>query len=66
MCDLRDKLISQTNWLEKHGAQLDAAGLRRDINEAEAHITRLERRYLGGAVQAARPVRQATSAMGRA
>jgi hypothetical protein len=33
--------------------------LRRDINEAQGHITRLQRRYLGGAVQASQPLRRA-------
>jgi hypothetical protein len=59
LCDLRDKMISQMTWLEKHDAPLDAAALRRDINEAQAHITRLQRRYLGGAVQASQPLRRA-------
>jgi hypothetical protein len=59
LCDVRDKMISQMTWLEKHGAQLDGAALRRDIHEAQAHIIGLQRRYLGGDVQAARPARQA-------
>jgi len=59
LCHVRDKMISQVNWLEKHDAQLDARALQRDINEAQAHITRLHRRYLGGDVQASQPVRQA-------
>jgi hypothetical protein len=59
LCDLRAKMINQVTWLEKHGSPLDAAGLPRDINEAQAHITRLQRRYLGGAPQASQPVRQA-------
>jgi hypothetical protein len=41
-------MISQVTRLEKHGSRLDAAALRRDVNEAQAHITRLHRRYLGG------------------
>lgn len=48
ICDVRDKMISQMNWLENHDSQMDAAALRRDINEAQAHITRLHRRYLSG------------------
>ena len=56
--DVRDKMITQVNWLEKNGAQLDAAALRRDIHEAQGHIIGLQRRYLGGAVQS-QPVRQA-------
>ena len=58
--DLRDKMISQVNWLERHGCSpLHATALRRDINEAQGHITRLQRRYLGGAVQASQPLRRA-------
>ena len=52
LSDVRDKMISRMTRLEKHGAQLDAAALRRDIDEAQTHITRLQRRYLGGDVQA--------------
>ena len=59
LTNVRDKIISQITWLEKHDAQLDAAVLRRDINEAQAHITRLQRRYSGGDVQASQPARQA-------
>ena len=44
LCDLRNKMISQMRWLEKHDSQLDAAALRRDINEAQAHIVHLQRR----------------------
>ena len=58
LSDVRDKMISRITWLEKHGAQLDAAALRRDLDEAQTHITRLQRRYLGGDVQASQPVRQ--------
>jgi hypothetical protein len=47
LCDVRNKMISQLNWLEKHHARLDARALRRDINEAQTHITHLQRRYLG-------------------
>ena len=59
LCEVRDKLISQMTWLEKHDRRLDAAAVRRDVNEAQAHITRLHRRYLGGDVQASQPARQA-------
>ena len=52
LSDVRDKMISRMTRLEKHGARLDAAALRRDIDEAQTHITRLQRRYLGGDVQA--------------
>lgn len=59
LCVLRDKMIGQVNWLEKYGSPLDAAALRRDINEAQAHITGLQHRYyLGRAVQASQPVRR--------
>jgi predicted metal-dependent hydrolase len=54
LCDVRNNMISQLNWLEKHYAQLDARALRRDINEAQAHITGLQRRYLGRTVRQAR------------
>ena len=58
LSDVRAKMISRMTWLERHGAQSEAAALRRDINEAQAHITRLQRRYLGGAVQASQPLRR--------
>ena len=58
LSDVRDKMSSRMTWLERHGAQLEAAALRRDIDEAQTHITRLCRRYLGGDVQASQPVRQ--------
>jgi len=58
LSDVRDKMINQVIWLEKHESQLDAAALRRDIHEAQGHIIGLQRRYLGGAVQS-QPVRQA-------
>jgi hypothetical protein len=57
--ELRDKLIDRMIWLEKHDRQSDAAALRRDVNEAQAHITHLHRRYLGRDIQASQPVRQA-------
>jgi hypothetical protein len=59
LSDVRDELISRMTWLESRGARVDAAALRRDVNEAQTHITRLQRRYLGGDVQAAQPTRQA-------
>jgi hypothetical protein len=59
LSDVRDKMISQMTWLQKRGAQLDAAALRRDIHEAQAHITGLQRRYLSGDVQASQPAREA-------
>jgi len=45
LSDVRHKMISQMTWLERHGAQLEAAALQQDINEAEAHIAGLQRRY---------------------
>jgi hypothetical protein len=59
LCEVRDKMISQVTWLEKHDRRLDAAALRRDVNEAQAYITRLHSRYLGGDVQASQSARQA-------
>jgi hypothetical protein len=59
LCEVRDNKISQMTWLEKHDRQLDAAALRRDVNEAQAHIARLHRRHLSGDVQASQPIRQA-------
>jgi hypothetical protein len=59
LCEVRNKMISQVNWLEKRDSQLDARALRRDIHEAQTHITDLRRRYLGGDVHASEPVRQA-------
>jgi hypothetical protein len=59
LCVVREKMISQMSWLEKHGTQLDAAALRRDINEAQAHITNMRRRYLGGDLAARQRVQQA-------
>jgi hypothetical protein len=59
LCEVRDKTINRISWLEKHAAQLETAALRRDVNEAQAHITRLQRRYLGRDLGAAQLVRQA-------
>lgn len=44
LSDVRDKMIGEVTRLEKHGSRLDAAALRRDINEAQIHINRLYRR----------------------
>lgn len=52
LSDLRDKMIGRMTWLERYGARSEAAALRKDVNEAQAHITRLERRYMGGDVRA--------------
>jgi hypothetical protein len=51
-----DEMTRQVAWLENRGARLEAAALRLDINEAQMHINRLQRRYLGGQRRA--PVRQ--------
>ena len=40
LSDVRDEMISRMTWL-----QLEAAALQQDINEAEAHIAGLQRRY---------------------
>jgi hypothetical protein len=48
LCGVRDETIRQLSWLEQQGSHLEAAALRRDINEAQVHITRLHRRYVGG------------------
>jgi hypothetical protein len=47
LSDVRDKMVSQVTWLEKHDSQSDAVALRRDITEAQTHIVGLQRRYLG-------------------
>jgi hypothetical protein len=62
LSDVRDKMISRMTRLERHGALSEAAALRRDVNEAQAHIIGLQSRYLGADVQASQPVRQARQA----
>jgi hypothetical protein len=62
LSDVRDEMISRMTRLERHGAQSEAAALRRDVNEAQAHIIGLQLRYLGGDVQASQPLRQAHQA----
>jgi hypothetical protein len=47
LCDVVDEMTRQLTWLEHRGARLEAAALRQDIHEAQTHIKRLERRYLG-------------------
>ena len=56
---LRDKMIDRMTWLEKHDRQSDAAALRRDVDQAQAHITHLHSHYLGRDIRASQPVRQA-------
>jgi hypothetical protein len=48
LCDALDEMTRQLPWLKHRGAQLEAAALRQDINEAQIHIIRLQRRYLHG------------------
>ena len=57
--ELRDMMTDRATWLEKHDRQSDAAALRRDVDRAQAHITRLHHRYLGRDIQASQPVRRA-------
>jgi hypothetical protein len=51
--DAIDEMTRRLAWLESRddsraqAIRLEAAALRRDIDEAHAHIERLERRYLG-------------------
>ncbi len=42
----RAKAIRQMTRLDSRASPLDVASLRRDVNEAETHITLLQRRYL--------------------
>jgi hypothetical protein len=56
--EVRDKMIGPVSWLEKHDSSLDAAALRRDINEAQAHIVGLHRRYLAGGIAASQGAQQ--------
>ena len=59
LCVARDKMMDRMSRLEKYGAHRDAAALRRDISEAEAHITNMRRRYLGEDLAPSQRVRQA-------
>jgi hypothetical protein len=45
LCDVRDDMIRRLSWLED--SQLESAALRREINEAQTHVNRLQHRYLG-------------------
>jgi hypothetical protein len=47
VCHERDKMTRQLSWVEKHASRREAAALRRDLDEAQIHINRLQRRYLG-------------------
>jgi len=50
------EMTARLAWIERQGAagrssreiRVEAATLRRDISEAQAHIDRLQRRYLSG------------------
>ena len=44
--DLLDEMTRRLTWLERRGARLEAAAMRQDIDEAQTHINRLQRRYL--------------------
>jgi hypothetical protein len=57
LCDALDEMTRKVAWLEHRGALLEAAALRQDINEAQMHISRLQRRYLGAGDRRA-PARQ--------
>jgi hypothetical protein len=46
--DAIDEMTRRLTWQEGRGAQLQAAALRQDINDAQTHINRLQRRYLNG------------------
>ena len=46
--DAIDEMTRRLTWLDSRNAQLEAAALRQDINEAQTHINRLQRRYLRG------------------
>jgi hypothetical protein len=59
--DAIDQMTRRLTWLESRNAQLEAAALRQDINEAQTHINRLQRRYLIGD-RHARPGRLAKQA----
>jgi hypothetical protein len=59
--DATDEMTRRLTLLESCNAQLEAAALRQDINEAQTHINRLQRRYLNGDKHA-RPRRLAKQA----
>ncbi len=49
LCDAIDEMTRQLAWVEHRGCGPDAEALRRDIHEAQGHIDRLQRLYLGDA-----------------
>ena len=58
LCELRDKTNRRLGWLGEQDFQLEAP-LRRDADEAQAHIIRLQRRYLGANAPSPQRVQQA-------
>lgn len=62
LCEVVDEMTRRLTWQEDRGARPEAAALRRDIDEAQAHINRLQRRYLRGDRHA--PVRQFAEQIG--
>lgn len=56
LCEVRHEMIRRLRWLQD--SHLAAAELRRDINEAQAHVTRLQRRYLGADASAPQRAQQ--------
>ena len=56
MCELLDRMSRQLIRLERQGSQLEAAALRRDIQDAQTHINRLESRYRLGTSTAVAPL----------
>jgi hypothetical protein len=60
--DVRRKMIRQLSWLEDSQLEdsrlVEAAALRRDINEAQSYITRLQRCYLGADASARQRAQQ--------
>jgi hypothetical protein len=48
LCDVLHEMTHQLTWLERRGALREAAALRQDINDAQTHINRLQRRHLKG------------------
>jgi hypothetical protein len=56
--DVRRKMIRQLSWLEDSHQLVETAALRRDINEAQSHITRLQRCYPGADASARRRAQQ--------
>ena len=56
LCGVRHEMIRQLRCLQD--SHLAAAELRRDIDEAQAHVTRLQRRYLGAHASAPQRAQQ--------